>query len=273
MLSNEIRETNEIGIEAKAATYDRTTHMSEMHYHSSYEILHVTENSRILTAGNNSYRLDKSNVALIPPFIPHMTSSGEKLPEKRILVAFHEYSVHDIKKQLGTDLLCCFASPCNIIQIGAFEDEFNFLLKKLLSSQKEHPSKLDECSSQLALCSLLALLSQNSQKQPLPGSFSEIIRYVEENFDQKITLDLLASKFFMSKFTVSRYFSKFTGSSLPCYVNTIRIIKAKKYLKENRSVTETAMLCGFDTTTAFDRVFLGYTGNSPSQYKKLLKLK
>ena len=57
--------------------------------------------------------------------------------------------------------------------------------------------------------------------------------------------------------------------SLPKYLNSIRIINAKKYLKEGMKVTETAYRCGFESTANFDRVFLAQVGMPPMSFKKL----
>ena len=118
---------------------------------------------------------------------------------------------------------------------------------------------------------LLNLLSSVSEQGGSTDDFSKIISYIESNFDKKITLDFLSEKFFLSKYTLSRHFSKYT--SLPKYLNTIRIINAKKHLDSGIGVTETAMLCGFESTSNFDRVFRSVEGTSPSKYKseKILK--
>jgi len=264
MFTEDILKKSKNGMGVQEAIYKVPSHMSEMHYHSHYEILHVTHNSRKLFVGDRVYRLDNTNVALIPPFIPHMTTSGGTVPEKRIMIDFYESYVHDVRKYLFSDVLSCFVAPCNVLSIDKIKKEFYEIIEKIKS---DSCSDFAENGRLLSLCLLLNLLSSVSESGNTMDEFSEIIKFVESNFDKKITLDFLAGKFYLSKFTLSRYFSKYTGTSLPKYLNTIRVINAKKHLDSGKSVTETAMLCGFDATSSFDRVFKVITGVSPSKYK------
>lgn len=251
---------NPVEFEVIESTYTENKDMPQMHYHKHYEILYVFNNSRTLTIGEKNYTLNKNTVALIPPFIPHMTVSDGILPQKRLLINFSESYVHEIRKVLPSDLLSCFGTPCTVMSIENCFDKFCFHTNQLCGD-------LSETEQLLEFCQLLTLLNSNSP--PCNKNVGEeIIRYVEGNFNEKITLDTLAAKFYLSKYTVSRYFSRYTGTSLPKYLNSIRIINAKRYLKEGINVTDVAFKCGFESTSNFDRVFLSVTGITPSKFKK-----
>lgn len=267
MFTKDILYENKNGFNAQKFLYHEITEMSEMHYHNHYEILHISQNSRILSISGNEYELNKDNIALISPFIPHMTTSGLNIPQTRILIAFREDYIHEIRKSTDIDLLSCFGNPCNIISIKNFQKQFYEITENFLKHPTYISSYYKNTYNKLNLCELLTILSSVSPKKDSCENFSDIIRFVENNFNEKITLEYLAKKFYMSKYTISRNFSKYTGTSLPKYLNTIRIINAKKHLEHGLKVTETAFLCGFDNTTSFDRVFLSQTGITPSKYK------
>lgn len=248
------------GFEIIESSYYENKNMGQMHYHKHYEILYIFDNSRILTVGEKEYVLDKNVVALIPPFIPHLTVSGGALPQRRLLINFTESYIHDIRKLLPTDILTCFGAPCSVLKITDFSDKFNVITKQLLICNSESEQLL-------LLCQILSIMSTNSPAHS-KNEAMEIIRYVEANFNENITLEHLANRFYLSPFTVSRYFSRYTGSGLPKYLNAIRIINAKRYLKEGASATEVAFKCGFNSPSNFSRVFLSLEGISPSEYKK-----
>ena len=248
--------------EIEKSTYKTEQNMPRTHYHRHYEILYVYNNTRTLIVGEREYTLDKNVVAIIPPFIPHLTLSGGVLPQERLAVYFHEAYIHDLRIALGDDILNCAGTPCTVIDISGFKETFSLLTAELQNSDSETERKL-------ALCRFLHLLSKNSPATVKNEDAGEIIKFAEANFGEKITLDILADKFHLSKFTVSRYFSRYTGMSLPKYLNSIRIINAKKYLKDGMKVTDTAYRCGFESTANFDRVFLSQVGMSPMQFKKL----
>ena len=248
--------------EIEKSTYTTERNMPRPHYHKHYEILYVYNNTRTLVVGEKEYVLDKNTVAIIPPFIPHLTLSGGCLPQERLAINFRESYIHDIRIALGEDILNCAGTPCTVINIEDFYEQFSKVTRELQSADSETERKLN-------LCKLLHLLSKNSHARTKNEDAGEIIKFVEANFRERITLDLLSEKFHLSKFTVSRYFSRYTGMSLPKYLNSIRIINAKKYLREGMRVTETAYRCGFESTANFDRVFLSQVGMSPMQFKKL----
>lgn len=54
MFTEDILQTNQRGMAVQEATYSVQRHMSIMHYHRHYEILHVTENSRNLFVGDKA---------------------------------------------------------------------------------------------------------------------------------------------------------------------------------------------------------------------------
>ena len=248
------------GFEILESVYLENKNMGQMHYHKHYEILYILDNSRILTVGEKEYVLDKNVVALIPPFIPHLTVSGGTLPQRRLLINFAESYLHDIRKSLPLDILSCFGAPCTILKIADFAERFGSITNQLTSCT---------CESEqiLLLCQLLSVMSANAPTH-VKNEAMDIIRYVEENFSENITLEHLANKFYLSPFTVSRYFTRYTGSGLPKYLNAIRIINAKRYLKEGKSATEVALKCGFNSPSNFSRVFMSVEGLSPSEFKK-----
>ena len=249
------------GFEILKSTYRSNKDMSQMHYHKHYEILYVYNNTRLLVISEKKYVLDKDTVALIPPFIPHLTVSGGVLPEKRVLINFHESYIHDIRNILPIDLLSCFSTPCTVMSVKQILDKFCAISQSIYESESETERLLQ-------LSQLLFLLSSNAPAHTSNKSFDEMIRYIEANYHEKITLDLLAEKFYLSRFTISRYFANYAGTSLPQYLNSIRVINAKRYLKDGMKVTEVAFRCGFESTTNFDRVFKTKVGMVPSRFQK-----
>ncbi|MBE7033090.1 MAG: helix-turn-helix domain-containing protein [Ruminococcaceae bacterium] len=247
--------------EIERATYTIERNMPRTHYHKHYEVLYIYNNTRTLVVGDREYLLDKNTVAIIPPFIPHLTLSGGVLPQERLAINFYESYIHDIRIALGDDILNCAGTPCSVIDTSSFAEKFSSIITELQNSDSETERKL-------ILCTLLHLLSKNSPARTKNEDAGEIIKFVEANFGERITLDLLSEKFHLSKFTVSRYFSRYTGMSLPKYLNSIRVINAKKYLRDGQKVTDVAFRCGFESVSNFDRVFTNQVGISPMKFKK-----
>ena len=121
---NESMLSNSSGFEVMQSTYTENKNMPQMHYHQHYEILYVYSNSRTLIIGDKEFVLNRNTVALIPPYIPHMTISGGVLPQERVMINFTESFVHEIRKALPRDILDCFETPCSVLNVENFIDNF-----------------------------------------------------------------------------------------------------------------------------------------------------
>ena len=249
-------------------TYNSRVSMNSAHYHDHYEILYVMENERRIVVNNQTYTLKSDTIALIPPYTPHRTVTGGKGPETRILVNFKESFVRWIIEKLNVDFLSCFNPASAVIELGELGDEIRDMLLKLCSLTER-----DECykdsRSMLVLADILMAISALTGERPYNRSFFDIIKYIETHYSEKITLESLSSRFFMSKYTFLRKFKAHTGMGLPAYVNEIRLINARNMLASGAKVTEAAMACGFESLSNFDRVFRGEMGMSPREYVKL----
>ena len=100
----------------------------------------------------------------------------------------------------------------------------------------------------------------------------EIADYLAAHSDQKLSLDEIAERFFISKFHLCRTFKEATGFTLAEYINTSRVMKARELLlTTNDSITDIAEATGFESSTHFGKVFKQYMGSPPLAYRKTFK--
>ena len=98
-----------------------------------------------------------------------------------------------------------------------------------------------------------------------PG-FNNLVKFVNENFSEKITLDILSKKFGFSKNYICGLFSKHFNTSLTCYLTELRMKHAKELLSDkDMLIKEVAVLCGYPEYYHFFRVFKLYYGISPKE--------
>ena len=92
--------------------------------------------------------------------------------------------------------------------------------------------------------------------------------YIEKNYQEKITVDELASMFAISRRNLERRFRKVTYNSVVEYIQRVRIEAAKMSLERNReNVNEAMYKVGYNDTKAFRTTFKKITGLSPLEYK------
>lgn len=96
-----------------------------------------------------------------------------------------------------------------------------------------------------------------------------IKHYLDEHYDEKITLDDLAERFFISKYYLTRVFRKQFGISISHYLLSIRITKAKQMLRfTDETVENIGYKCGLGAPHYFSRTFKQVEGVSPSEYRE-----
>ena len=130
----------------------------------------------------------------------------------------------------------------------------------------------DEQMFKILLCGLLTFRAKKVTKETVYNETmitDKIIEYMEKNFEEDITLESLSKQFFISKYEISRVFSKNVGISFVEYLTRIRIENSKKLLKNTSlSITMISELTGFHSSSNFARVFKKITGVSPMSYRK-----
>ncbi|MEK4351950.1 response regulator [Paenibacillus sp. FSL R5-0475] len=102
----------------------------------------------------------------------------------------------------------------------------------------------------------------------------EVLRITEilqENVENKITLDRLAQEVNMNVNYLCRVFKQDTGRSIVQYMNELKINKAIELLKlPDTRIKEVASQVGIDDPFYFNRVFKKVVGLSPSDFRKKL---
>ncbi len=122
---------------------------------------------------------------------------------------------------------------------------------------------------------LISLIRRYSPKgvaldAPVERSFavSEVIRYLDENFLEKITIDNLAFLFRTNRSSLCREFKNATGKTIIEYINDKKLELAKeKIASSEASFTQIAEDLHFESIHYFSRFFSQRTGFTPSEYR------
>ena len=95
------------------------------------------------------------------------------------------------------------------------------------------------------------------------------VNYIEQNLEERLTLDAIASEVNLSKYYLCRLFTKHLNISPRQYIIQRRIIKAKQLLKYQRSmqIVDIAYECGFASHSHFNRQFNKSVGTNPKAYR------
>lgn len=92
--------------------------------------------------------------------------------------------------------------------------------------------------------------------------------FIENNFQEKITIDQLANMLALSRRNLERRFKKATSNTASEYMQRVKIEAAKLSLESSRdNVNEVMMKVGYTDTKAFRNTFKKITGLSPVEYR------
>lgn len=99
--------------------------------------------------------------------------------------------------------------------------------------------------------------------------FEDVRRYIENNLGEKLTDDMLADEFFMSKYHLIREFKKKFGTTPMKYHELQRMERAKELLKNtDMPIKKIGESLGYFDDIYFSRVFKKNCGTSCSYYRK-----
>ena len=92
--------------------------------------------------------------------------------------------------------------------------------------------------------------------------------FIENNFEEKIKVDQLASMLAVGRRNLERRFKKATSNTLIEYMQRVKIEAAKKNLEKGRkNINEVMYDVGYSDPKAFRTTFKKITGLSPIQYR------
>lgn len=106
------------------------------------------------------------------------------------------------------------------------------------------------------------------------ATIEKIKKYIEENYQNDISLNTISSEFFFNKSYISRLFKSETGQNYNNFLIQVRIRHAKELLADPRlSIQTISERCGFGNSKYFSHLFKETVGMHPSQYRKENTLK
>lgn len=100
---------------------------------------------------------------------------------------------------------------------------------------------------------------------------NQVKKYIEDHFQEELSLDILADKMEISPKYLSRIFKQSIGVNLSEYLMYIRIENAKKMLLADMSMKDVMEKIGMNNRTTFTRAFKRLEGITPNEYRILHK--
>lgn len=248
----------------------KTRHM-EVHFHNFYEIFLFLDGDVDYWVEGSVYHLKSGDILLINPTELHKPLPKEETNTyERIVLWLDKTYLSNIENGL---LLKCFEQDKKLYRLSSTErKELLPLFDKLINEYH----KDDFGSKAYAYGILLQLLTEinrlsisrataSSEKYITSTFISDVLAYIGEHYSENLSLDDIASHFFVSKYYLSHEFKKSVGTSIHRYIILKRLNIAYSMLSSGALPTEVCHLCGFRDYTNFYRNFKTEYGISPKE--------
>lgn len=113
-----------------------------------------------------------------------------------------------------------------------------------------------------------AFMMFTGQKDHYDEEIKKAQEYIEENYQEKITVDALADMVAISRRSFERRFKQATNNTVIEYLQRVKIEAAKRSFESSRkNITEVMFDVGYTDTKAFRNVFKKITGLTPIEYR------
>lgn len=255
-------------IEIDKSIHTEDWSMHNFHAHAHYEIYFLVKGNRSFFLSNALYKMSGPSVVVIPPQTVHKTEGG---PFERFNVNVSNAYLDDFQKNVLKK------KALHIFKLNTQE------AKKLLSLvQEAYDLDKTDKRGEYALRALFGygvyLLDKSSpnrqspqaeSKTAIPSLILKVLEFLNENYHENITLELLAERFFVSKTTLLYNFKKHVRRSPIDFLLQIRLTKAKNLLLTTKqTINEISSACGFSSANYFGLIFKKKEGISPLTYRK-----
>lgn len=257
--------------------------IEELHKHDFYELVIVFDGEGTHYIVNEKYHISQGDIFLIKPGIKHGYGNTKNLKIINLLYLPEQLklSLYDLSNSPGYHAF--FEVEPAMRKQHEFKSRLHLnsgkleYIKKLVNSiDKElnfdKPDALFMAVSYFMQA--IGFIARSYTKTEIPEQMdilylSEVISYIEMNYQHNITIADLAQKASMSEITLYRMFKKAFNMSPINYIISVRITFAQEMLNNSTlSISEIAYASGFNDSNYFSKIFKKNKGVSPRQYRK-----
>ena len=262
---------NGLPVRIERLTMCKEGHYRGLHSHPAIEIVKVQSGTLSCYVGGDMVSVPANKTILINSNIGHILSSQDaEILYMHIDISGYKDGVY--RGEFANIYAFVSSAQAKPYLLLSDNEELEDILQKI---QNKYYDDREEGRWYLKayIYELVAFLFAHSFVQPSPivkiEKIEPVVRYIDEHFNQPITLDDICAGAGYNKYAVCHTFKAVTGQTVFAYINFLRIQAAvKRFTEKKCTITEIATECGFSSVAYFNRVFKSVMGSAPSQYRK-----
>ena len=245
----------------------------DYHYHEFYKLLFFISGSGEYVVEGKRYSLLPGDIVLIGNHCVHRPEFSPNIPCERMILYISPEFLHR-ESSATYNLTECFSKeydhvlrPTDSIRKSLFTRLVN--IEKELSST--HYGK-EILSNGLLLCLMVEIARSIRHKEvqkpepmlPKSKRMLDMVQYLDAHLTEDLNIDLLADKFFISRYHLMRRFREETGTTIHAYLSDRRLMLARDLIIQGSPTTEACFQCGFGSYSSFSRAYGKFFGTTPT---------
>ena len=222
---------------------DQTKKDFSYHYHDFHKIIVFISGKVTYHIEGKAYHLKPRDILLVSQGAIHKPEIDPSVPYERYIFWIRD----DLSCQ---ELNTCFQKA----------NDRSFNLVRADSALQER------------LKDLLPEIEQTLQNKHSPDKktyssdtqVEQLLKYINRNLSENLSIDQLAERFFLSKYHMMRKFKNETGYTIHNYITSKRLLMARSLISQGIPVMKAALASGFRDYTTFVRAYKKQFGKAPS---------
>ncbi len=247
----------------------------DMHHHDFYEVYFFLGGTVEYRVEGRVYHLQPGDLLLINPMELHQPIVDPAGGKYERIVLWINSSFLESFSTAKESLSRCFdpaqSTHSNLLRPSAVQQsDLRLRLETLVRERYSGAYGSDFCAQGMLLQFMTLLnrlaISAGGAQGSAEGTSSlsgQVLAYISEHYDEELSLESLAQRFYVSKYHLSHAFSRDVGLSVYHYITLKRLLIAKQMLMSGAAPGHVAGSCGFGDYANFYRAFKAQYGISP----------
>ncbi len=239
----------------------------KMHTHTTAELFYFVAGKAVYHIEGSSYELQPGDILLMRPSEAHYVEQSPDVPYERICLNFETtiFSALDPDNTLLRPYYDRESGKRNLYRPG------DMACRGYLDNILSATDRLSALANMMLLLQTVCNLFDRDNAVSAQTDTLEyrIIRYINRNLGQELTIEKLCEQFYISRAQLCRRFKKITGTSVGKYIGAKRLLAAQNLLRQGKKPTEVFAACGYQDYSTFYRAYMQFFGYSPKELHKL----
>lgn len=241
------------------------------HAHSHTELFYIVGGDGQFQIQDSLFPVHAHQLVVVNPGILHTEVSYEARPLEYIVLGIEglELTIPDSEETR----YCIYSFPES--------NEVLACMRSILREMQEcKPDYQTVCLAYMDIIMVQLMrnasvcVTQTQSRFPANQQCAAVRDYIEQHYKENITLDMLADKVSINKYSIAHAFKREYGVSPINFVLACRIREGKRLLAEtDLSLSQIATVLGFSSPSYFSQRFRSAEGISPTEYRKANQLK